>query len=80
LFFFKSDKNNLHYGTIICALGVRYKNYCSNIVRTMLVEPPQSEQDNYKYLMTLEDELTNNLYEGLIYLKTKNLFFLNNPF
>jgi hypothetical protein len=46
----------------------------------MLVEPPQSEQDNYKYLMTLEDELTNNLYEGLIYLKTKNLFFLNNPF
>jgi hypothetical protein len=34
----------------------------------MLVEPPQSEQDNYKYLMTLEDELTNNLYEGLIYI------------
>ena len=31
----------------------------------MLVEPPQIEQDNYKYLMKLEDEITDNLYDGM---------------
>ena len=34
-----SDDERLHFGTIICCLGVRYKSYCSNIVRTMFVEP-----------------------------------------
>lgn len=65
LLFKSSDKNNLHFGTIICALGVRYKYYCANIVRTMLVEPSEKIQDTYKYLLTLEDELVNNLYEGV---------------
>lgn len=60
----KSDKNNLHFGTIICALGFRYKNYCSNIVRTMLVDPPDKMQENYKYLLTLEEEIINSLKEG----------------
>ena len=36
-----SNEEKLHYGTIICSLGVRYKFYCSNIVRTMLYEPSQ---------------------------------------
>ena len=36
-----SNEERLHFGTIICCLGVRYKSYCSNIVRTMFVEPTQ---------------------------------------
>ena len=36
-----SNDEKLHFGTIICCLGVRYKSYCSNIVRTMFVEPTQ---------------------------------------
>ena len=36
-----SNDERLHFGTIICCLGVRYKSYCSNIVRTMFVEPTQ---------------------------------------
>lgn len=59
-----SDKNNLHFGTIICALGFRYKNYCSNIVRTMMVDPTDKMQENYKYLLTLEEELINQFKEG----------------
>ena len=39
-FLFSNDEK-LHYGTIICSLGVRYKFYCSNIVRTMLYEPTE---------------------------------------
>lgn len=35
-----SDKNTtLHFGVIVCSLGARYKSYCSNIVRTLLVNP-----------------------------------------
>lgn len=39
--FLSSNDEKLHYGTIICSLGVRYKFYCSNIVRTMLYEPTE---------------------------------------
>lgn len=61
-----SDKNNLHiYGTIICMLGYRYKNYCSNIVRTLMVEPTEKMQDNYKYLLSLEEMLIEELKEGV---------------
>ena len=34
-----SNQNKLHDGTIICALGSRYKSYCSSIARTFLVNP-----------------------------------------
>ena len=59
-----ADKNNLHYGCIVCALGFRYKNYCSNIVRTLMVDPTERMQENYKYLLTLEEELIGLLNEG----------------
>ena len=36
-----SSDERLHFGTIICCLGVRYKSYCSNIARTLFVEPSQ---------------------------------------
>lgn len=38
-----SDKNTtLHFGVIVCSLGARYKSYCSNIVRTLLVNPTKT--------------------------------------
>lgn len=37
-----SDKNILHFGVIVCSLGARYKSYCSNIVRTLLVNPTKA--------------------------------------
>lgn len=60
-----SDKNNLHFGTIICALGFRYKNYCSNLVRTLMVDPAEQMQTNYKFLLSLEEELIDSLREGV---------------
>lgn len=60
-----SDKNNLHFGTIISALGFRYKNYCSNIVRTLMVEPTEKMQENYKFLLKLEEELIDQLRDGV---------------
>jgi len=36
-----SNDDRLHFGTIICAVGVRYRSYCANVSRTMFVEPSQ---------------------------------------
>ena len=60
-----SDKENLNFGAIVCSLGVRYKSYCSNIVRTMLVDPSQSLQDTYTYLLSLEELIIDKLRDGV---------------
>ncbi|XP_015121821.1 FACT complex subunit spt16 isoform X1 [Diachasma alloeum] len=59
-----SDKNNLHFGVIICSLGARYKSYCSNIVRTLLVNPTKFIEDNYNFLLNLEEEILKKLTAG----------------
>lgn len=52
-----SDKNHLHFGAIVCSLGARYKSYCSNIARTLLVNPTETIQGNYNFLLELEEEI-----------------------
>lgn len=59
-----SDKNILHFGSIVCSLGVRYKSYCSNVVRTLLVNPSDEVQNNYTFLVTLEEEVLKHLTAG----------------
>lgn len=59
-----SDKNYLHFGSIICALGARYKSYCSNIVRTLLVNPTDTIQKHYNFLLNLEEELLKVMVPG----------------
>lgn len=59
-----SDKNHLHFGAIVCSLGARYKQYCSNIVRTLLVNPTETVQDNYNFLLNLQEELLKLLVAG----------------
>lgn len=56
-----SDKNILHFGAIVCSLGARYKSYCSNIVRTLLVNPTDEIQNNYNFLITIEEEIIKKL-------------------
>ena len=34
-----SNDDQLHFGTIICSLGARYRHYCSNVARTYFVDP-----------------------------------------
>ncbi|XP_012522808.1 FACT complex subunit spt16 isoform X2 [Monomorium pharaonis] len=60
-----SDKNTtLHFGVIICSLGARYKSYCSNIVRTLLVNPTKTIEENYNFLLQLEEEILKKLVAG----------------
>ncbi|KAK2556910.1 FACT complex subunit SPT16 [Acropora cervicornis] len=60
-----SNEDKLHYGTIICSLGVRYKFYCSNIVRTMLYEPTEEQQDCYNLLLATLDIILDKLRHGV---------------
>ncbi|CAL4122106.1 unnamed protein product, partial [Meganyctiphanes norvegica] len=60
-----SDKNNLHFGAIVCCMGVRYKNYCSNICRTFMVNPPEKMQKDYEFLLEVFDVLINKLQAGV---------------
>ena len=46
-------------------LGTRYKSYCSNVVRTLLVEPTADMQANYDLLLRVEEEILNKLQHGL---------------
>ncbi|XP_050532515.1 FACT complex subunit spt16 isoform X2 [Daktulosphaira vitifoliae] len=59
-----SDKNVLHFGAIICSLGVRYKSYCSNLIRTLLVNPTEEMQVNYDFLVSLQEVLISELKAG----------------
>lgn len=59
-----ADKNYVHFGAIICCLGTRYKSYCSNICRTLLVNPTDKQQENYNFLCQLEEELLKSLVPG----------------
>lgn len=54
----------MHFGAITCAMGIRYKSYCSNLVRTLMVDPPQDMQDNYNFLLQVEEELLKHLKHG----------------
>lgn len=54
----------MHFGAITCAMGIRYKSYCSNLVRTLMVDPPQEMQDNYNFLLEVEEELLKELKHG----------------
>lgn len=65
IFLFISDKNHMHFGAITCAMGIRYKSYCSNLVRTLMVDPPQDMQDNYNFLLLVEEELLKQLKHGV---------------
>lgn len=54
----------MHFGAITCAMGIRYKSYCSNLVRTLMVDPSQEMQDNYNFLVQVEEELLKELKHG----------------
>ncbi|XP_069961297.1 FACT complex subunit spt16-like isoform X1 [Cherax quadricarinatus] len=78
-----SDKNAMHFGAIVCCMGVRYKNYCSNICRTFMVNPPEKMQQNYELLLELFDKLINTLKAGIklcdIYEEVYKLLKNKNP-
>ncbi|KAM9950734.1 hypothetical protein ACTFIT_012009 [Dictyostelium discoideum] len=52
-----SDDNPLHFGTIIVSCGARYKNYCSNIARTYIIDPTSDQKKNYAILLNVQSNV-----------------------
>lgn len=62
----QSDDNHLHAGTIIAGLGLRYKSYCSMIARTYLVDPNESQESNYKLLLSVHEAVLKDARDGIV--------------
>ncbi|CAB4004583.1 Hypothetical predicted protein, partial [Paramuricea clavata] len=60
-----SNDDRLDYGVIICTFGVRYRYYCSSIIRTMLVQPTEEQQANYNILLSTLDAVVEKLKDGV---------------
>ncbi|KAF9426598.1 FACT complex subunit spt16 [Podila epigama] len=60
-----SNEKDLHAGTIICSLGVRYKSYCSNIGRTFLIDPNKAQEKNYEFLLDVQRKILDSMKDGV---------------
>ena len=59
------DDNNLHAGTIIAGLGLRYKSYSSIVARSYLVDPNKSQENNYKLLLSVHEAVIKEAQQGV---------------
>ncbi|XP_057435713.1 FACT complex subunit SPT16-like [Lotus japonicus] len=62
-----SNDDLLHYDTasvIICAVGARYKSYCSNIARTFLIDADPLQSKAYEVLLKAQEAVICSLKPG----------------
>ncbi|KAE9420524.1 hypothetical protein Angca_003055 [Angiostrongylus cantonensis] len=50
----ESSDKLLHYGVIVTSLGARLENYCTNITRTLMVEPSKNLEEAYEALLATQ--------------------------
>lgn len=60
----QADENVLQCDTIILTLGVRYRSYCSNITRTLLINASKEKKRAYTLLCAVFDECVATLKPG----------------
>eukprot|EP01041_Mallomonas_annulata_P010767 gene10767-22491_t len=59
-----SNNEKLSFDIIICSLGARYKNYCANISRTYMIDPPPKVENSYNTLVSLFDKCLEKMIPG----------------
>jgi nucleosome binding factor SPN SPT16 subunit len=69
----EANNDNLHSGTIIAGLGLRYKTYCSVVARTYLVDPSKSQVANYKLLLAAHEAVLSEIKDGALVIYNKAL-------
>ena len=52
----QSDETVLKAGIIISRLGARYKSYCSNVGRCLIISPTKKKEEVYKFLLEVQKE------------------------
>lgn len=61
----QSDENKIHAGTILTSFGIRYKSYCSNLSRTILINPEKQKETDYKFLLELHKHVLGFIKPGV---------------
>lgn len=78
-----SNTDNLSANVIICSLGARYKNYCSAMSRTFLVDPPAKVEKLYTILIALYNKCLEQMINGndlkSVYEEAKNYLSNKDP-
>lgn len=54
-----------HKGVILIAVGMRYKGYCANLGRSVIVDPSKEQKEIYSLLVSLQSEVTRELKDGI---------------
>ncbi|KAJ1954193.1 FACT complex subunit spt16, partial [Linderina pennispora] len=60
-----SDTAQLHAGTVVCTLSMRYFMYSASISRTFLVDPTPEQERNYGLLLTLQKQMLDWVKPGV---------------
>lgn len=56
-----STSNFVGDGVIIASIGLRFKSYCANIARTILIDPTPQIDEDYDFLLKLQNHITTTL-------------------
>ncbi|GMS97922.1 hypothetical protein PENTCL1PPCAC_20097 [Pristionchus entomophagus] len=54
----------IHFGAITTSLGAKFENYCSNLARTLLVQPSKELEEAYESVLAAELKLIESLKPG----------------
>ncbi|KAF9821701.1 hypothetical protein IEO21_00547 [Rhodonia placenta] len=60
-----SSDDIAHKGVFLVALGMRYKAYCANLGRSLIVDPSKEQESIYALLLSLQTEMLAYLKDGV---------------
>ncbi|KAK6730106.1 hypothetical protein RB195_006893 [Necator americanus] len=60
----ESSDKLLHFGVIVTSLGARLENYCTNLTRTLMVEPSKNLEEAYEGLLATQAAVVEALKPG----------------
>lgn len=60
----QSSDKTLKYDIITVSLGSRYQQYCSNIARTFLIDPPKAVSNTYETLLAAQEACLKAMQPG----------------
>jgi nucleosome binding factor SPN SPT16 subunit len=62
----QSPDTAMDYGCVVGTVGCRYRSYCSNVGRTMLLEPSDELEKQYETAMAMETAIIEALKPGAV--------------
>jgi nucleosome binding factor SPN SPT16 subunit len=64
-----SNEKKLVAGVVLASVGLRYSSYCSNVGRTILIDPSTNQQNYYKKLLALQEYLVSTVIKDGVSMK-----------